>query len=254
MFNLYNYKFMKKKWFNDEGPYRSLLKWLRIMKLTVFFILVALIHVSASVYSQQTKLNISLKDVSVKDVLRTIEDKSEFFFLYKNENIDVNRIVSVEVNDKSVEFMLDQLFKGTNVTYEVVAIGYGTQKKSDLTGAVSVVKTDELSKSSSSSISQTLAGKAAGLSVTQISSQPGGGLDLQIRGAANSSTGHDPLYIIDGFPVSSGGVEPTSGNRYEMGSRNPLNSINPNDIESIEILKDASSTAIYGARASNGVI
>jgi len=111
---------MKKKWFNDEGPNRSLLKWLRVMKLTVLFLMVALIQVSASVYSQQTKLSISLKAASVKEVLKTIEDQSEFFFLYKNENIDVNRIVNVDFKEKSVEYLLDQVFKGTTVSYEVV--------------------------------------------------------------------------------------------------------------------------------------
>ncbi|MBL7969804.1 MAG: TonB-dependent receptor [Prolixibacteraceae bacterium] len=90
------------------------------MKLTVFFLLAALIHVSASVYSQQTKLSISLKNTSVKEVLRTIEDQSEFFFLYKNENIDVNRTVNVDIKEKSVEALLDQVFKGTTVSYEVV--------------------------------------------------------------------------------------------------------------------------------------
>jgi TonB-linked SusC/RagA family outer membrane protein len=120
MFNLHNYKFMKKKWFNDEGSSDSFFKWLRVMKLTVFFLLVSLVHVSAGVYSQQTKLNISLKEATVKDVLKTIEDQSEFFFLYKNGNIDENRIVNVEVREKTVEYLLDLLFRGTSVSYEVV--------------------------------------------------------------------------------------------------------------------------------------
>jgi len=111
---------MKKKWFHDQGLHCSLFKWLRVMKLTVFFLLSALIHVSASVYSQQTKLSISLKNVTVKEVLRAIEDQSEFFFLYKNENIDVNRVVNVDIKEKSVESLLDQVFKGTTVSYEVV--------------------------------------------------------------------------------------------------------------------------------------
>jgi len=111
---------MQKKWFNDEGLNRTLFKWLRVMKLTVFFLLAALTHLSASVYAQQTKLSISLKDATVRDVLKTIESQSEFFFLYKNENIDVNRTVNVDVKGKSVEYLLDQIFKGTTVTYEVV--------------------------------------------------------------------------------------------------------------------------------------
>ena len=100
-----------------------------------------------------------------------------------------------------------------------------------------------------------LSGRAAGVSAVQTSAQPGGGVEILVRGAASTGAGNEPLYIIDGFPVSSSGVEPASDNRYsDFGSRNPLNSLNPNDIASIEILKDASSTAIYGARAANGVI
>lgn len=105
------------------------------------------------------------------------------------------------------------------------------------------------------SISHMLSGKAAGITSVQNSAQPGGGVTLRIRGEASTGAGNEPLYIIDGFPVGGSQVEPAADNRYsDFGSRNPLNSINPNDIESIEILKDASSTAIYGARAANGVI
>ncbi|MCK9507754.1 MAG: TonB-dependent receptor [Pigmentiphaga sp.] len=138
---------------------------------------------------------------------------------------------------------------------EVVVIGYGVMRKSDLTGAVSSVKAENLPTSSNTSIAHMLSGKAAGVTVIQNSAQPGGGVQMLVRGAASTGAGNDPLYIIDGFPVGGSSVEPASDNRYSnFGSRNPLNSINPNDIESIEILKDASSTAIYGARAANGVI
>jgi len=111
---------MKKKWINVEGHPSSLLKWLRVMKLTMLFILAALTQLSASVYSQQTKLNVSLQNVSIRDVLKQVEDQTEFTFVYKNENIDVNRIVSVDIKDKSVETLLDQIFKGTSVSYEVI--------------------------------------------------------------------------------------------------------------------------------------
>jgi TonB-dependent starch-binding outer membrane protein SusC len=87
MFNLNNYKFMKKKWFYDEEHPRSLFKWLLVMKLTVFILLVTLVHVSASVYSQQTKLSVSLKDVSVKEVLKTIEEQSNFSFCTKMKTL-----------------------------------------------------------------------------------------------------------------------------------------------------------------------
>ncbi len=136
---------------------------------------------------------------------------------------------------------------------EVVAIGYGTVKKSDLTGAVSSIKSEDLPLMVNTNVTQMLSGKASGVQIRQNSAQPGGGMEIFIRGAASTGAGNAPLYVIDGFPISNESVEP-SGGRYEYGSRNPLNTINPNDIESIEILKDASATAIYGARAANGVI
>ncbi|MGE4332154.1 MAG: TonB-dependent receptor [Macellibacteroides sp.] len=137
---------------------------------------------------------------------------------------------------------------------EVVVVGYGVQKKRDLTGAISSVKMDDAPVNTFSTISHALAGKASGLQVTQNSAQVGGGATFRIRGAASTGAGNDPLVIIDGFPVSSGSSL-SSGTRYNAGSTdNLLASLNPNDIESIEVLKDASSTAIYGSRAGHGVI
>ncbi|MFV0270071.1 MAG: TonB-dependent receptor [Macellibacteroides fermentans] len=137
---------------------------------------------------------------------------------------------------------------------EVIVVGYGVQKKRDLTGAISSVKMDDAPVSTFSTISHALAGKASGLQVTQNSAQVGGGATFRIRGAASTGAGNDPLVIIDGFPVSSGSSL-GSGTRYSAGSTdNLLASLNPNDIESIEVLKDASSTAIYGSRAGHGVI
>lgn len=127
-------------------------------------------------------------------------------------------------------------------------------KKRDLTGAVTSVKMDDTPVNTVSTISHALAGKAAGLQVTTISAQPGGQATFRVRGAASSErVGNDPLIIIDGFPVSDHGNLNT-GNYSSGNVDNILGSINPNDIESIEVLKDASSTAIYGARAGNGVI
>lgn len=142
---------------------------------------------------------------------------------------------------------------GESKLEEVVVIGYGTQKRSDLTGAMSSIKAEDLPKAASASVEQMIAGKAAGVQVRSTDAQPGGGVEVLIRGAASTGAGNAPLYIIDGFPVT-GGVDPGTSTRYQIGNRSPLNSINPNDIESIEVLKDASATAIYGARAANGVI
>lgn len=145
------------------------------------------------------------------------------------------------------------IHEATESIDEVVVVGYGTMKKRDLTGSVTSVKMDDEPVGTVSSISHALAGKAAGLQVNTISAQPGGGATFRIRGAASVNGGNDPLIIIDGFPVNSSGD--ISVGRYSSGSSdNILASINPNDIESIEVLKDASATAIYGARAGHGVI
>ena len=161
--------------------------------------------------------------------------------------------LEVAVKNQSVINVL--LKEDTQALEEVVVVGYGTMKKKDLTGAVASVKMDDAPVGTVSSISHALAGKAAGLQVSTISAQPGGQSTFRVRGAASSDkAGNDPLIIIDGFPVSTPGSL-DSGNQYKDGNKdNILGSINPNDIESIEVLKDASSTAIYGARAGNGVI
>ena len=136
---------------------------------------------------------------------------------------------------------------------EVVVVGYGTQKKRDLTGAVSSVKTKDMVLSSGPEIGAMLRGKVSGLTVTQNSAQPGGGLNILVRGAGSVNASNQPLIVVDGFPISDL-QQPESGGRYQAGSQSILNSFNPNDIESIEVLKDASATSIYGSRAANGVI
>lgn len=137
---------------------------------------------------------------------------------------------------------------------EVVVVGYGTMKKSDLNASIVSIKSDKLNKAASPNFSEMLMGHAAGLTVRQNSAQPGGGIEVLIRGAASTGAGNDPLYVVDGFPIVNAGVNPGSGNQWSAGSNSPLSSINPNDIESIEVLKDASATAIYGARGANGVV
>mgnify|MGYP005811138765 CR=1 FL=1 len=146
-----------------------------------------------------------------------------------------------------------KLLPDTTNLNEVVVVGYGTQKKKDVVGAISSVKSEELVLSSTPSVGQALQGRVSGLQIVQNSAQPGGGQDFRIRGAASINASNQPLIVVDGFPITDF-QQPDSGNRYDGGTQGILNSFNPNDIESIEVLKDASSTAIYGARASNGVI
>ena len=128
---------------------------------------------------------------------------------------------------------------------EVVVIGYGTVKKSDATGAVSTVSSKDFNKGGITSPQDLLVGKSAGTVITSSGGAPGSGSTIRIRGGSSMSASNDPLIVIDGFPVSNSGIS---------GLANPLSTINPNDIETFTVLKDASATAIYGSRASNGVI
>lgn len=137
------------------------------------------------------------------------------------------------------------LSEDTEFLDDVVVIGYGTVKKSDMTGSVSAVKADQLNKGVVSSPSALLQGKSAGVVITPGSGAPGSGSTIRIRGGSSLQASNDPLIVIDGLPVSNEGIS---------GTADALSSINPNDIESFTVLKDASATAIYGSRASNGVI
>lgn len=139
---------------------------------------------------------------------------------------------------------------------EVVVIGYGTVKKSDLTGSVSSIKADELKAVPTTSFDQALQGRAAGVQVMQTSGAPGAEASIRIRGVSSILAGNEPLYVIDGMLVNSSTNDVTPGGGVGSNSPRigPLSAISPNDIESIEILKDASATAIYGSRGTNGVV
>ncbi len=131
-----------------------------------------------------------------------------------------------------------------NTLNEVVVIGYGRAKKNDLTGSVTAIKPDEMSHGLQTSADDMLSGKVAGLNIISEGGAPGAGSKIRIRGGSSLSASNDPLYVIDGLQLDPAGIS----------GMNPLASINPNDIESFTVLKDASATAIYGSRASNGVI
>ncbi|MCF8229449.1 MAG: TonB-dependent receptor [Bacteroidales bacterium] len=133
---------------------------------------------------------------------------------------------------------------------EVVVIGYGTVKKRDLTGSVSSVSSDELQEIPSNSFDQEIQGRISGVNVTQLSAQPGGATSIKIRGGNSIMAGTEPLYVVDGVIMEGDKNFSFIGSPSENG----LSSINPNDIESIDVLKDASATAIYGARGANGVV
>jgi TonB-linked SusC/RagA family outer membrane protein len=139
---------------------------------------------------------------------------------------------------------------------EVVVIGYGDIRKKDVTGAVASLKSEDFNRGIIASPEQLIQGRTAGVNVTNASGEPGGGVTIRIRGTSSVRGGNNPLFVVDGVPlagddISSGGSDLGRGS---SSARNPLNFINPGDIESIDILKDASATAIYGSRGANGVV
>ena len=137
---------------------------------------------------------------------------------------------------------------------EVVVVGYGTQKRNQLTGSVTTIKADIFEKAVAPTLDGALGGQVAGLNVTASSGQPGADSHIRIRGGNSVNASNEPLYVVDGFIYFKDAANNTTGIGAIEGSLNPLATINPNDIESIEVLKDVSATAIYGSRGANGVI
>lgn len=157
----------------------------------------------------------------------------------------------IPVKDKTTLHI--SLMPNSNELSQVVVIGYGTVKKSDLTGSVVSIKAEDLKDVPVTSFDQALQGRAAGVQVTQLSGKPGAETSIRIRGTTSINAGNEPLYVIDGMLVNSDAGDMSVG--VTLGPRiGALSAINPNDIESIEILKDASATAIYGSRGANGVV
>ncbi|MEJ8757324.1 TonB-dependent receptor [Pontibacter sp. H259] len=155
------------------------------------------------------------------------------------QEIPVNGRTSINVQLRSDEQQLE----------EVVVVGYGTQLKQELTGNVAQVSGEQIANIPAPSLESALQGRAAGVYINQGSGKLGSGVNIRVRGAASVSASNQPLYVVDGIPVTSTDLGSTNTEPL-----NPIADINPNDIESIEILKDASAAAIYGSRASNGVV
>lgn len=332
-------------------------KLLLTMKLTFVTLLVFTLQVSATVYSQTKTFNFSLKNVSVKEVFKTIETQSDFRFFYNDELSDVNRLVSLDLSNQRVEDVLSQLFDKTHVTFkvlennlivitpvglinqkfpitgtvtdastnepipgvnvtvegttlgtvtnidgkyslelpstggvllfsfvgynteriqasgnniidvhlipdikkldEVVVIGYGSRSKKDVTTSISTVNSGSIAKVVAMSPEVAMQGRMTGVQVAGTSGNPMARPTIRIRGV-NTWGVSSPLYVIDGVPVTEfgSGIEGKEDARASdvRGPLNIMTLIDPNDIESISVLKDASAAAIYGVRAANGVI
>jgi len=162
---------------------------------------------------------------------------------YESQHVNVAGKTSVKVVMQEDRKVMD----------EVVVVGYGTMRKRDLSGAMAQVKSEDLMKGGATDLAHGLQGKVAGVQIQQSDGAPGGGMSIVVRGANSFSTSSQPLYIVDGVPFETGSAAGNGVTSSEQSS-NPLASINPHDIESIDILKDASATAIYGSRGANGVV
>lgn len=184
------------------------------------------------------KFTIALRDGETKIIISYVGFESQEVDVSGQNNI----LVSLEQDVSELE--------------EVVVIGYGTVLKKDLTGSVSSVKVSETISRQSTTVDQLLQGRAAGVQVTQNAANPGSGISVRIRGTSSLRGNNEPLYVVDGIIISSAseGVVATGGNNTGQEQQNGLNGINPRDIEDIQVLKDASATAIYGSRGANGVI
>lgn len=160
---------------------------------------------------------------------------------------------TIEISSSSVVNVVLQ--SGDKTLTNVVVVGYGTVKKKDLTGSVSTITTKDFNKGVIATPEQLLEGRTPGVIVTQASGEPGSASTITIRGSSSIRGDQAPLYVVDGVPISPGGTTATqSGVEGSSTPRNPLAFLNPNDIESMTVLKDASSAAIYGSRGANGVI
>jgi len=243
------------------------------MRNTRFLTLVLFFSMLAGVAFGQTKAVVgTVRDENNKPVeFATVSVKNTSASAVTNEkgeySIDVPKdggvLVFTYVGKETIEETIGNrtrvdaaLIPAVSTLDELVVIGYGTAKKSDLTGASAAIKNDELVRINPVSMSQGLQGKLAGVQVVQNDGAPGAGMSMQIRGANSFLGGTEPLYVIDGIPFTGDNstATPRSIIANEKQTQNALSFLNPQDIESIEVLKDASATAIYGSRGANGVV
>ncbi len=317
----------------------------RLMKLTSFFGVICVSSAFAlNVNSQSLRVNIHANQKQAKEVIKQIEEQTDYLFVYNHDKVNLNNTVTIQANNETVAEVLNQMFAGTDIIYamqgnnillmqkdavvqqsgkvvtgtivdpsgmpviganvmvkgttngtitdmdgkfsleveegatlqisyigyanqeikvgnqkilsialkedaealdELVVVGYGTMKKSDLTGSSASVKDEVLSQRTVTSVGQALSGRVSGVNISTNSGRPGGRTTIRIRGNSSISVTNDPLYVVDGVILNVSTLQ---------NGTSPIDYLNPNDIQSVEVLKDASATAIYGARGANGVV
>jgi iron complex outermembrane receptor protein len=243
---------------------------MKIKLLTKLLLLPVLLIIGGSAYAQNTvsgtvsDLNGPVPGVNIIVKGTSQGAQSDFDGNYSIDEVDANATLvfsyigyttqEVAVNGQStVNVTLQEDIEALG---EVVVIGYGTTTVRDATGSVAAVTSEDFNQGVISSPEQLIQGKTAGVQISQSSGEPGAGIDIRIRGANSVRSNNNPLFVIDGVPLS-GESTAAEGSNVGLGSsaaKNPLAFLNPNDIESISILKDASATAIYGSRGANGVV
>ncbi len=219
--------------------------------------LILAVFLSIGAFAQQITVKGHVKDATGEDIIgatvrvagtqtATVTDFDGNFTLKANQGADlqVSYMGYQTATVKAAATVEVTLQDDAQLLENVVVIGYGRAKKNDLTGAVTAIKPDEMSHGLQTSADDMLTGKVAGVNIINEGGAPGAGSTIRIRGGSSLSASNDPLYVVDGLQLDPAGIK----------GMNPLASINPNDIESFTVLKDASATAIYGSRASNGVI
>ena len=227
-----------------------------MFKVLLMFVIGCFLSIDA--FAQQITVKGLVKDTAGEPIIGanvvikgttngTITDFDGNFQLNANKgDIIVISFIGYQPQEAQAAASMNIILKDdTELLDEVVVIGYGSVKKDDLSGSVVAIKAEEMNKGAVTSPQELIMGKVPGLSVSQGDGAPGAGSTIRIRGGASLNASNDPLIVIDGIPVS---------NDAAPGTPNALATINPNDIETFTVLKDASATAIYGSRASNGVI
>ncbi len=203
----------------------------------------------ASVLVKGTK-NGAQTDLDGKFIIRNVGADAVLVFTYIG-------LKTQEISAAGKSNLTVQLIADDAELKEVIVVGYGTVRKKDATGAVDILTSKEFDNVAATNPAELLRGKVSGVQVTTSSGEPGAAISVRIRGNSSIRSGNNPLYVVDGVPLDGGNVSASGSDIADLGvsaARNPLNFINQNDIESISVLKDASSTAIYGSRGANGVI
>ena len=250
-----------------KNPFLSILK--RKFKSKSILALLAVCFASAHMYSQNMTVSGKVTDKITGESLFGVNiilkgsirgASSDLNGTFSMDNISPNDVlmfsylgyVDTEVKIGNKNQINIALSPSVDELDELVIVGYGVKKKRNLTGSIASISADEISETNLQDPISAIQGRAAGVQVVSNSGAPGGGMSIKVRGNSSLNSGNSPLYVIDGVPIESNSLSSLNGT--ENFGLNPLADINPNDIQSIEILKDAASTAIYGSRAANGVV